>query len=52
LTIERKKKFFKGVFFCQACLPTGRPVCPCPTAGGPARRQAGTGREEYSEIIL
>ena len=22
-----------------------QPVCPCPTAGGPARRQAGTGRE-------
>jgi len=28
----------------DTCLPTGRPVCPCPTAGGPARRQAGTGR--------
>jgi len=36
---EGEKRNFLSDYF------SVKPVCPCPTAGGPARRQAGTGRE-------
>jgi len=43
--LKEKEVFFKGVF-------SLKPVCPCPTAGGPTRRQAGTGREERSNCSV